>query len=1394
MARPSSVNSAVRVAVPYPSAQWAAIVGLFAAFFVFTSLAVWCVLCALPSSFAIDASNTTQGVGSKSIVSNVAAAPDTADAGPCCQQRAIVVPVVTYLVDIGLPLGLLLICAIILRARRAKATANAAAASTEDTSNSRALVPAAAPFMMLDIEESSAAEHVPTAWEKLTACLLGLRGVSGRKKSQAATTAAELEWSLAARAAAPLDTLLQSLATSPAGLSSEEAAERLCAHGPNAVEESKPPTTLALAWGAVMQPFNGLMLVVAILTASPPNSSYSTFTLIMVLLIGAIAIRFWEELRSRSLSAAMAGAVTASATVLRDGKEIVTDIKYVAPGDIVLLSAGNLVPGDIRLIEAHNLFVSMSGMTGEAMPVERRPGISSPKETALNHENICLMSTSVVSGSGKGVVVATGAATYIASLARALPSGRTATAFDRAVRRVVYLFIAFIIVMVPLVIVLSGTTTGDWSGAVSFGLAVAVGLTPQMLPMIVVANLSRSVRSMRAKKTAIRRMDAIQNLGAMDVLCTDKTGTLTVDEVTLLKALDMAGQDSPDVLKLAYANSRFQVGVPNLLDKGVLRVGAERGLEAAVAAEWTFMDEIPFDFERRMLSVVLLPTTGLNCHPMLVCKGALEELLAQCDHCLDGGQILELDQKRREAITERARTLNEVGLRVVGLATKTFTKPLVRVAHEDEAGMLFRGFLAFLDPPKESAIPCINTLYERGVSIKVLTGDSLCVAKRICADMGIDNTHCTTGAELLAAEKDDFAELIERCTVFAKVNPQQKMAIVAGLQRADHIVGFLGDGTNDALALRKADVGISVDSGTDTAKQAADVVMLDKDLATVCEGVLVGRKTYGNTIKYIKFASSSSFGNTFSILAAAIWLPFVPLQAIQVLALNVLYNISQLAIPWDTMDPEFLEKPKRWSAKFLGLYMLIIGPVSSIFDMTTFLIMWYFYKCHNDDPTNVISFQTAWFLESLMTQTFIVHLLRTENIPFVHSRATWPLMLSSFGTMAAGIAICYIPGLDSALSLTAIFPSYYAWLVGTVLAYCCAVQAIKWIYIRVLLIGAIAPSLLERAAQPLPVGSRGRRRYGLGYGSTGRQGNRDWSGAVSFWLAVAVGLNPQMLPMTAVANLSRSVRSMRAKKTAIRHMHAIQNLGAIDVLCTDKTGTLTVDEVTLLKAPAKTAWAFSNTHMPTVISAITERASALDEEGLRVVGLATRTFTMPLVLTEDSLCVAKRICSAMDIKDTHCTTGAELLAAEKDDLAELMERCSVNPQEKMAIVAGLQWADHIVVFLGDGTNDALALRQADVGISVDSGTDTAKEAADVVMLDKDLATVCEGILVGRKINGKTVKYIKFASSSSFGNTFGILAAAIWLPFVPLQAIEVLAFNILYNISQLAIPWCVLSSS
>ncbi|KAK9846484.1 hypothetical protein WJX81_005045 [Elliptochloris bilobata] len=1020
-----------------------------------------------------------------------AAAPFADPTGGVAAGRAIFVPSIAICVDLGMPLLLLLLSFLVLGHRRRAAAARATAPQCTVGKVSLCVLDVTPPSVLEEAEEKSHPGFITRFAAWVQGQRSSLRGVAAAQAS-----AAEVERRLGDAAVVAADDLLATLKTAETGLSAEEAAVRLAQHGPNRMKSAPPPSSLSIVMAAIIQPFNLLLVGVAVLTISPPNSDWRTFTLIMVLLIIAIVVRLYEEFQNVVSAAALlvhssantrvrrAARVSAwslgggpfegsdeQATVNVDTMDLLSavssgdalrqagtsftvervDLCEVVPGDVVELAAGDLLPGDVRLLADNSLHVGESALTGEPMPVHKEAMACSSKTAVLEHANLCFAGTYVASGTATAVVLSTGDSTFIASIARALAARPELNAFDRAIRRIVYLFILFIVVMVPIVIGLNGWTTGDYHAAAVFGLAVAVGLTPQMLPMIVTTNLARGAALMRKARTVVRRLDAVQSLGAMDILCTDKTGTLTIDTVTLVTHADPQLRTSQEVFRLAFANSFFQASPVNPMDQGI-RSFAEANAEAnqlgaAEVAAWVKVDEVPFDFQRRRLSVVLRAAGDAKAKPMLICKGALEEMLALCDHEDCAGTVAALDDASRARILAAGNTMNEEGLRVLGVATRTFTKAQDSYGVQDEDGMLFKGFLAFLDPLKESAGDAVRDLAAKGVAVKVLTGDSAAVARRICRSLGIDATHCVEGGELAKADDATLAELVNRCSIFAKVAPQQKAAVVAALQASDHVVGFLGDGTNDALALRKADVGVSVDSGTDVAKEAAGIVLLEKDLGVLSAGVTYGRITYGNTIKYIKFASSSSFGNTFSILASAAWLPFTPVAPIQVLLLNLLYNISQMAIPWDTMDPSFLMKPKRWSAKFLGLYMLIVGPISSIFDICTYLTLWYYYGLVTEDDGP--AFQSGWFIESLLTQTFIVHLLRTERWPFLQSRAAWPLQLSSFSTMAAGIAICYIPGLSGAFQLTHVPPSFYGFLTAIIACYCLMVQFIKFCYIRV---------------------------------------------------------------------------------------------------------------------------------------------------------------------------------------------------------------------------------------------------------------------------------------------------------------------------------------------------------
>ncbi|MFI9604154.1 magnesium-translocating P-type ATPase [Streptomyces sp. NPDC052043] len=865
---------------------------------------------------------------------------------------------------------------------------------------------------------------------------------------------------LAAISRRPAAQVLNDTVSDGPGLTHAEAAARLERDGANVIAHERTPrwyVQLAKAYG---NPFIAVLVFLAgVMYWQDPADPGVLILSTMVLISGVL--RFWQEYRSAKSAAALKALVTTTTRVRRYTAEgsasssLEVPMEQVVRGDVIQLAAGDLVPADLRLLTAKDLTVSQAALSGESLPVSKadtRPSDLGQQETddPVEADNLCLMGTSVTSGTATGVVVATGSDTYFGSMAGSLVGARPQTNFDNGVRRVSFLLIKFMLVMVPVVFAVNGLTKGDWNEAFLFGIAVAVGLTPEMLPMVVSANLARGAVAMSRRKVVVKRLNAIQNFGAMDVLCTDKTGTLTEDRIVLDRYLDAHGQEDDEVLQYAYLNSHFQTGLRNLMDQAVLdRV--DEAEEIVVDARFTLVDEIPFDFARRRMSVVLSRTTyadaeaARSAEHTLITKGAVEEVLALCTHMTDRGQRIELTAELREQVTRIAQDHNREGLRVLAVATRSLpaTRDTYTVADEDE--LTLAGFLAFLDPPKADAAQALRALADKGITVKVVTGDNELVAARVCADVGIDVGAVVTGAAVEDLDDDELAELAARTTVFAKVNPVQKARIVRALQRGGHTVGFLGDGINDAAALRDADVGISVDTAVDIAKESADIILLEKDLTVLEQGVLQGRQTFGNTIKYIKMTASSNFGNVFSVLVASAFIPFQPMLPLHLLVQNLSYDISQLATPWDRMDPEYLRKPRNWDARGIGRFMVFIGPISSIFDITTFLLMWHVFSANTVGSQSL--FQSGWFIEGLLSQTLIVHMIRTRKIPFIQSRASVPVMVMTAAVMAFGIALPFTP-LGASIGLRPLPMSYFPWLIGTLLAYCVLTQLVKVWFIR----------------------------------------------------------------------------------------------------------------------------------------------------------------------------------------------------------------------------------------------------------------------------------------------------------------------------------------------------------
>jgi P-type Mg2+ transporter len=855
---------------------------------------------------------------------------------------------------------------------------------------------------------------------------------------------------------------LLSLKSTTDGINRGEAGLRRAKVGLNEIASEKPPRWYFQLLRAFHSPFNYLLLILAVVSYLTDDLRAAIVITLMVSL--SALLRFWQEFRSGRAAEKLRALVHTTATVRRPTREGVkpeaqakemptqeeTPIRDLVPGDVVQLCAGDLIPADVRLLSAKDLFVSQSALTGESMPVEKSdiPGSEARRlldthASPLELPSVCYMGTSVVSGSARALVVATGSRTYLGSLAKQIVGKRAETAFDKGVRGVSWLMIRFILVMVPVIFLLNGFTKGDWYDAFLFGVAIAVGLTPEMLPMIVTANLARGAVAMAQRKVVVKKLQAIQNLGAIDILCTDKTGTLTQDKVVLIQHLDVDGKDCDIVLEYAYLNSYFQTGLRNLLDRAVLE-HEDLTESRELIKRYIKSDEVPFDFNRRRMSVIVHEV--FKGRDLLICKGAVEEVVSVCKEVRIGEQTIPLDDAVRQKVLAMRTDLNEDGLRVIAVAVKQVSShPDKQYGVADEDGLTLIGFVAFLDPPKESAAPAIAALAGHGVAVKILTGDNDLVSRKVCKDVGLVAPPTLLGHQVEAMSDVELETAAEKTVLFAKLNPPQKARIIAALKRRDHTVGFLGDGINDAPALREADAGISVDTATDIAKESADIILLEKSLMVLEEGLLLGRQTYGNTIKYIKMAASSNFGNVFSVLVASVWLPFLPMLAIHLLIQNLLYDISQIGIPFDRMDEDYLKSPRKWQVSDLGRFMAFIGPISSIFDMTTFVIMFYIFKANT--PSMQSLFQSGWFVEGLLSQTLIIHMIRTAKTPFFQSTAATPLLVLTFAVMGVGIAIPFTP-LGALVGLAPLPLAYFPWLAGTLLCYCLLTQVVKRWYIR----------------------------------------------------------------------------------------------------------------------------------------------------------------------------------------------------------------------------------------------------------------------------------------------------------------------------------------------------------
>lgn len=839
----------------------------------------------------------------------------------------------------------------------------------------------------------------------------------------------------------PAEEAFAQLQSAAQGIDTETAENRLAAHGPNELTHLRKLGFWADIFERLRSPLVVQLLVIAIVSGMVGEFTSSAIVSGMVLL--SVGLSFVLDKRSNRAVEALGKRVQPRTHALRDGKEIEVKIAEIVPGDIVLLQAGSIVPADLRLIACKDFFVSESALSGEAMAVEKSAlPPASPVNSVLELPNACFLGTSVTSGTARGLVVNTGTRTLFGAIAEQMAQQAEETSFDRGIRAFTWLMIRFMLVMVGLVFLIVGLTKGNWLEALLFSLSVAVGLTPEMLPMIVTVNLAKGALTMAAKKVIVKRLPAIQNFGAIDILCTDKTGTLTQDKVVLKLHVDITGNTSDDVLTYAYLNSYYQTGLRNLIDRAVIEQG-----DWDVESSCRLVDELPFDFQRRRMSVVV----DYEQDHVLICKGAVEEIYSCCTHYQIGDDVYPLIGMIRADLFEEVERLNSDGFRVLGIAYREFSREKSSFTVADESELTLLGYIAFLDPPKDSATQALVLLKNAGVQVKVLTGDNGLVTRKICRDVGLPAERIITGAELAALSTEEFAQTVQEAHIFCKLTPADKDQIVRTLRRLGHVVGFMGDGINDAPALKAADVGISVDAAVDVAKEAADIVLLEKSLLVLEEGILEGRRVFANIIKYVRMSASSNFGNMFSVVGASYLLPFLPMQPVQVLTNNLLYDFSQTGIPTDTVDDEIIARPLKWNIDNIKRFMLFIGPISSIFDYATFALMWWVFNCRlytGESGTWDNLFQTGWFVESLLTQTLIVHIIRSRKVPFFGGRASTHLLLTTAAVMAIGIWLPYSP-FAAYLGLVRLPALYWVILVGFLLCYALLTHAVKtWFFKR----------------------------------------------------------------------------------------------------------------------------------------------------------------------------------------------------------------------------------------------------------------------------------------------------------------------------------------------------------
>ncbi|MFS9018992.1 magnesium-translocating P-type ATPase [Streptococcus parasanguinis] len=866
----------------------------------------------------------------------------------------------------------------------------------------------------------------------------------------------------------PLESTFANYKTSALGLVDDQVEENRDAYGENVITKGQEDSMIKKIYESIINPFTVILLVIALVSfitnvwlAKPGEQDPTTSIIIVTLVLISGGIRFIQELRSDKAASNLSRMIVNTATVLRDGSEQEIPIDEIVVGDVIKLSAGDMIPADVVLIDSRDFFVQQSGLTGESDAVEKvclRKADSQNLDSLLESESLAFMGTNVISGRATALVLVVGDETMMGAIEQTINTYDEPTSFEREMNTISWLLIRLMLVMVPIVFVINGLTDGDWLEAGVFALSVGVGLTPEMLPMIITASLAKGSIIMAKEKVVIKKLNAIQDLGAIDILCTDKTGTLTQDEIVLEYPLDIHGELDLSVLRRAYLNSYFQTGLKNLMDRAIINRTQKEAKKHEIVRDLdqTFhkIDELPFDFERRRMSVIVKDEDGVV---SMVTKGALEEMLSVSTYVEYKGDIKRLtDEVRQEVLAEVAQ-LNEQGLRVLGVSYKTDLDENDIFSVEDERDMILTGYLAFLDPPKPSAAPAIKALAEYGVTTKILTGDNEKVTQAVCEKVGLDVERILLGSEIDTMTDQELAQVVETTTVFAKLSPDQKARIILCLKNNGHKVGYMGDGINDAPSMKVSDVGISVDTAVDIAKETADVILLDKDLMVLEKGLVEGRKVYANMTKYIKMTVSSNFGNIFSLLFASIFLPFLPMAPVHLIVLNLIYDLSCIALPFDNVDKEFLKKPRIWEANSIMRFMAWIGPISSVFDIITYMLLYFlvvpmilghgYNHGAADAAAFIMVFQTGWFIESMWSQTMVIHMLRSPKLPFIQSRPAFSVVVT---TLAAAFFVTSLPygPLASILKLSKLNGLYFVLLFAIIVLYMLSVTVVKRIYIK----------------------------------------------------------------------------------------------------------------------------------------------------------------------------------------------------------------------------------------------------------------------------------------------------------------------------------------------------------